>query len=236
MEFGTKITTLTLTFLQPKTGKKELFQFNGNLQVHQHHGAGEGELSILMGVVFSHRPPEGFLQAHGSYLNLKKEANQRREDRIALTAENRALVELTSLNTLVNVEHIERKCLLRELSYNGARVILTGVAPFLVREALNPRHSPGGAAAVENPGEHCPRRSRGRPPGSGGHRPRVPPRPGTRRLPARAPEGVQARSGRPKTCRGGRDSPAPRASNLVHRPADPETPETLTLVRTPNRS
>jgi hypothetical protein len=132
MQLGTKITTLTLTFLHPKTAKKELFQFNGTLQVHQQHGAGEGELSILMGVLFSHRPPEGFLQAHGSYLNLKKEANQRREDRIALTNDNRSLMELSSLNTVVTVEHIDRKCLLRELSYNGARVILTGVAPFLL--------------------------------------------------------------------------------------------------------
>jgi len=134
MESGSKISTLTLTFLQPKNGKKELFQFNGNLQVHQQHGAGEGELSILMGIVFNHRPPEGFLQAHGSYLNLKKEANQRREDRILLNGEMREILGLTSLNTVITVDHIERKCLLRELSYNGARVILTGVAPFLLEK------------------------------------------------------------------------------------------------------
>jgi len=132
MERGTKLTTLTLTFVQPKTSKRELFQFNGNLQVLQQHGSGEGEVSVLLGVVFSHRPSEGFLQAHGSYLNLKKEANQRREDRISLSPEARELLGLSSLNTSISVELIDRKCLLRELSYNGARVILTGVAPFLL--------------------------------------------------------------------------------------------------------
>ncbi len=132
MEFGTRITTLTMTFLQPKTAKKELFQFNGTLQVLQQHGAQEGEWSMLMGVAFSHRPPEGFLQIQGSYLALKKEANQRKEDRIPLNNESKDLLGLGSLNTTVTVDHIERKCLLRELSYNGARVILTGVAPFLV--------------------------------------------------------------------------------------------------------
>jgi len=134
IDAGSKLTTLTMTFLQPKTGKKELYQFNGTMQVQQHYGAGESELSVLIVVVFSHRPPEGFLQAHGSYLSLKKEANQRREDRIALTPENQNLLDLASLNTVVTVEHIERKCLLRELSYNGARVILTGVAPFLLEK------------------------------------------------------------------------------------------------------
>ncbi len=152
IESGTRITTLTLTFLQPKTGKKELYQFNGTLQVHQQNGAGEGEWSVLLGVAFSHRPPEGFLQAHGSYLNLKKEANQRREERIPLTLETRALLDLSSLNTVVTVEHIERKCLLRELSYNGARVILTGVAPFLLEKPFVLEVPFSGKAALKIPG------------------------------------------------------------------------------------
>jgi hypothetical protein len=132
MEFGSRITTLTLTFLQSKTAKKELFQFNGTLQVLQQHGVADGELSVFLAIAFSHRPPEGFLQAQGSFLNLKKEANQRKEDRIPLTAENRESLGLSSLNTTVTVDHIERKCLIRDLSYNGARVILSGVAPFLI--------------------------------------------------------------------------------------------------------
>jgi len=132
LELGSRIATLTLTFSQPKTGKRELYQFNGTLQVLQQHGGSEAELSAFLSVAFSHRPPEGFLQIHGSFLNLKKEANQRREDRIPVTSENRELLGLSGLNTTVVVDHIERKCLLRDLSYNGARVILSGVAPFLV--------------------------------------------------------------------------------------------------------
>jgi len=134
LEFGSRITTMTLTFLQPKTGKKELFQFNGTLQVLQQNGAGQGEVSILLSVAFSHRPPEGFLQAHGSYLSLKKEANQRHEDRVPLNDEAKELLGLASLNTTVVIDHIERKYLMRELSFDGARVILTGVAPFLLEK------------------------------------------------------------------------------------------------------
>ncbi|HTH14028.1 MAG TPA: PilZ domain-containing protein [Spirochaetia bacterium] len=153
MELGSKIATLTMTFIQQRTGKKELFQFNGTLGVLQQHGAGEGELSILLGLTFSHRPPEGFLQAHGSYLNLKKEANQRREDRISLTNEARDLIGLASLNTTVTVDHIERKCLLRELSYNGARVILTGVAPFLLDKPFSLTVPMVGKAQLDIPGK-----------------------------------------------------------------------------------
>ena len=153
MEFGSRITTLTLAFLEPETGKKELFQFNGTLQVIQQHGDHEGEWSILMGVAFSHRPPEGFLQAHGSYLALKKEANQRKEDRIPLNPETKDLLGLTSLNTTVTIDHIDRKCLLRELSYNGARAILTGVAPFLVDKIFTLAVPFQGKSRLEIPGK-----------------------------------------------------------------------------------
>lgn len=153
LQLGSKLVTLTLTFLQAKTGKKELFQFNGTLQILQQHGAGEGERSMLLGVVFSHRPPEGFLQAHGSYLNLKKEANQRREDRIPLNEETRELLGLATLNTTVVVDHIERKCLLRELSYSGARVILTGVAPFLLDKPFTLSVPLASKAAMDIPGK-----------------------------------------------------------------------------------
>lgn len=131
IEAGSKLTTLALTLQTSRTGRKELVAINGTLETLQHPGSG-GEVSVLMSISYSHRPPESLVSAQGSYLSLKKEANQRTEDRIALNPENRIAVGLSSLNTVVTVDHIERKCLIRDLSYNGARAILTGVAPFLV--------------------------------------------------------------------------------------------------------
>jgi len=132
LELGSKAATLTLTYLHAKTAKKELYQFNGNVQILQQYPAGGGSLSLLVSIVYNHRPPEGFLQIHAAFLNLKKEANQRREDRIPLNGDAKELLGLTNLNTTVSVDAIDRKCLIRELSYSGARAILTGIAPFLV--------------------------------------------------------------------------------------------------------
>jgi hypothetical protein len=151
IEAGSKVTTLTMTLALSKTGRRELVAINGALQTLQHPGAG-GEVSVLMSITYSHRPPENFLQAQGAYLSLKKEANQRTEDRIPLSAENRTLVGLTNLNTVVTVDHIERKCLLRDLSYNGARAILTGVAPFLVDKPFT-LQVPLGEGVVSVPGK-----------------------------------------------------------------------------------
>jgi hypothetical protein len=131
IQFGSKIATLTLVLLDSRRGKKELYQFNGSLQVLQKHTTPEGDFVFLAAVQFSHRPHEVFLQSHGSYLNLKKEAHQRQSDRILLTPENMGILELASLNTTVIIDKIERKCLLREVSYGGARVILTGVGQLL---------------------------------------------------------------------------------------------------------
>lgn len=150
--FESRLATLTATFVLPKTGKKELIQFNGTLQIPNQEGSDEAELAILVVLEFSHRPSEGFLQAQGSYLRLKKEANQRSEDRIALSVENREMMGLASLNTLVAVENIDRKCLLREFSYSGARVILTGVAPFLLGKRFSLNVPLIGRSALAIPG------------------------------------------------------------------------------------
>jgi len=131
MQIGSKLTTLTMTMVQSKAGRKELININGTLQLLQQPGSG-GEVSVLLGVTFAHRPPDNFLQAQGSYLSLRQEANQRTEERILLSPENKDLIGVMNLNTIVTVDHIERKCLIRDLSYTGARAILTGVAPFLV--------------------------------------------------------------------------------------------------------
>jgi hypothetical protein len=133
-QFGTKLAVLTLMFLQPKTSKKELFQFNGSLEVVQENQSETGLLSIMLEVKFSHRPPEGFLQVQGSYLTLRKETHQRKEARITVNTETMDLLGLTSSHSTLVIDHIERKCLIRDLSYQGARVILTGVANFLLQK------------------------------------------------------------------------------------------------------
>lgn len=124
---------LTLAFLHPKTGKKESVPISGAIQVLQTHTGPQG-VTLLVGLTFSHRPADTFLETQGAYLALKKEANQRREERIPVNQENRAALGLSQLNTTVVIDHIERKCMFRDVSYGGARVLLTGVAAFLVNK------------------------------------------------------------------------------------------------------
>ncbi len=131
VQIGSKVVTLTLVLLDSRKAKKELYQFNGSFQVVQKHLAGDNEIVFLASITFSHRPHEVFLQAHGSSLNLKKEAQARQQDRIALTPETMGILGLSSLNTTVVIDKIERKCLMREVSYGGSRVVLTGAGQFL---------------------------------------------------------------------------------------------------------
>jgi len=131
--FGGATAILTLAFLHPKTGKKESVPITGITQVLQSHTGATG-VTLLVGLTFTHRPADTFLETQGAYLALKKEANQRREERIPVNQENRSALGLAQLNTTVVIDHIERKCMFRDVSYGGARVLLTGVAAFLVNK------------------------------------------------------------------------------------------------------
>lgn len=128
--FGGQTAILTLAFLSAKTGRKESVPITGTTQVLQTHQGAAG-VTLLVGLTFSHRPADTFLETQGAYLALKKEANQRREERIPVNQENRASLGLAQLNTTIVIDHIERKCMFRDVSYGGARVLLTGVAAFL---------------------------------------------------------------------------------------------------------
>ncbi len=134
VQIGSKVATLALVLLDSRKAKKELYQFNGTFQIIQKHLAGANDVVFLANLMFSHRPHEVFLQVHGNYLNLKKEAQQRLQDRILLSPETQTILGLSSLNTTVVIDKIERKCLLREVSYGGSRVVLTGVSQFLTEK------------------------------------------------------------------------------------------------------
>lgn len=134
LETATKQAALNLVFFNSKLGKNEIFQMYGSFSVVQAQSPAEGPLSLFLTLAYSHRPHDSFLEIQGSYLNLQKEVHQRREERIPLNSQNLKDLGLASLNTLVTIDSIERKCLLREISFGGAKVILTGLGKFLLQK------------------------------------------------------------------------------------------------------
>ena len=64
-------------------------------------------------------------------------SSRRGDERILLTADSMRRIGLQSKDTTVFVQGVPRKCIMRDLSFKGAKVILVGIAKFLVgRECI----------------------------------------------------------------------------------------------------
>jgi hypothetical protein len=85
-------------------------------------------------IQFSNRPPDDFIEIMGRILDANVNSKKRREDRIPLTPENLRKLNLTSTETVVFIESVPRRCILRDISFSGSKVVMLGVPKFLLEK------------------------------------------------------------------------------------------------------
>jgi hypothetical protein len=93
--------------------------------------AGSPEL-ILISLAFTQRAPDDLIEKLGTLLEANVNSAKRREDRILITPDSMRKLGILQKETLVFIQGIPRRCILRDLSFSGSKVIMVGLAPFLV--------------------------------------------------------------------------------------------------------
>ncbi len=93
--------------------------------------SGSPDFSMLT-VTFTQRPPDDLIEIIGRLLDANVNSARRSEERILLTVENIRRLSLKNKNTIALIQSVPRKCILRDLSFSGAKVIMMGVSKFLL--------------------------------------------------------------------------------------------------------
>lgn len=88
------------------------------------------ELAIVT-LSFTQKPPDDLIEIVGSLLEANINAVRRKEERILINEETKRRLSLIKVETIVYVQNVPRHCILRDLSFSGAKVILLGLAQFL---------------------------------------------------------------------------------------------------------
>jgi hypothetical protein len=83
-------------------------------------------------VQFSNRPPDDFIEIMGRVLDAQINSAKRKEDRIQVTQDNLRKLSLMSSESTIVIEKVPRRCILRDLSFSGAKVIMMGIPKFLL--------------------------------------------------------------------------------------------------------
>jgi len=86
----------------------------------------------LFTLQFSNRPPDDFIEIMGRVLDANVNSSKRKDVRIPLTPDNLRKLNIMSTESAVFIQGVPRRCILRDISFSGSKVIMMGVAKFLV--------------------------------------------------------------------------------------------------------
>jgi len=81
---------------------------------------------------FSNRPPDDFIEIMGRVLDANVNSSKRKEVRIPLTQDNLRNLNILSTESSVSIQGVPRRCILRDISFSGSKIIMMGVAKFLI--------------------------------------------------------------------------------------------------------
>ena len=77
---------------------------------------------------FTQRPSDALIEILGSLLEINSNSVRRRDERIVITPESMKKIGLESKESCVAIEGAPRRCIVRDLSFGGAKILVTGMA------------------------------------------------------------------------------------------------------------
>jgi len=86
----------------------------------------------LIKIQFTQRPPDYLIEVIGRVLDANISSTKRKGEKIIISADTQRKFKLRSNETAAFIQSVPRRCLLRELSFTNAKLIMMGVAKFLV--------------------------------------------------------------------------------------------------------
>jgi hypothetical protein len=81
---------------------------------------------------FTQRPPDDLIEIMGRLLDANVNSAKRREERILITVDSQRKLNILSKESAIFIQGVPRRCILRDVSFSGAKLIMVGIAKFLV--------------------------------------------------------------------------------------------------------
>jgi hypothetical protein len=132
LQQANNLVSLRLCFKNPETENPLTFFVAGRVMGSIPY-KNSNEISMLT-IQFTQRPPDDLIEVIGRVLDANVNSAKRKDERITVTAETQRKIKLLAKETAAFVQGVPRRCILRDMSFSGAKVIMMGVAKFLVNK------------------------------------------------------------------------------------------------------
>ncbi|MBR5646163.1 MAG: PilZ domain-containing protein [Treponema sp.] len=99
---------------------------------------GTSELAIVT-LEFNQRPPDDLISRIGEFIEASENFINRKEERINVDQNSLRKLGMDKEESIVWVDNVPRRCILKDLSFSGAKIMLVGVPKFLVGKPIKLR-------------------------------------------------------------------------------------------------
>jgi hypothetical protein len=130
LEQANNMVSLRFGFKNPDTGNPVTIFVTSRSAGYTSYG-GSKDVG-LFSLQFTQRPPDDLIEIMGRILDANVNSAKRREERILITPDSTRRLKLLSKESAVFIQGVPRRCILRDISISGAKLIMMGVAKFLV--------------------------------------------------------------------------------------------------------
>lgn len=125
------LVSLRFCFNQPEKVDPLAFFVSGRATDFTTYSDSHPDLNFIT-LNYTQRPSDDLIAVLGTLLEANINAKHRKEERIDINPETIRKLGLASKNGTLFVDEVPRKCIVRDLSFSGALVLVTGVAKFLL--------------------------------------------------------------------------------------------------------
>lgn len=123
--------SLRYSFLQKDKADPLSFFVSAKITGSTPYGNQKPDLHFLT-LTYTQRPPDDLIEILGRLLEAHSTSKRRKETRIPVTADSARKMGINPKDVLVYIEGVPRRCIIRDISFGGAKLIILGVAKFLV--------------------------------------------------------------------------------------------------------
>ena len=120
------VTSLRLGFVQPGSHAPVTFFVGCRVESLSEYHPQKPQVRFIT-LHFTQRPSDELIGVLGSLLEIKSNALRRRDERIVVTPEVMRKIGLESKESCVAIAGAPRRCILRDLSFGGAKILLNAV-------------------------------------------------------------------------------------------------------------
>ena len=96
------------------------------------------ELAMLT-LTFTQRPPDDLILRIGEFIEVNENFQNRKEERIAINENSLRLLNIPKEESYIFIAGVPRKCILKDISFGGAKAMLVGIPKFLENKAVDLR-------------------------------------------------------------------------------------------------